>query len=188
MNRPDGNVTGINMITVALAPKRLELLHELVPPAGVIALLVNPTSPYVEPETKDVMTSARALGRQVLLGVQPAPNPIRVHQWGIHLRDESGAGGGAVWQAFATKGRRKAGGWYIPADDLQEALADVYEHALDSAAAEALGGEHTTASLGVLVDRDRVLAQAYEMISAAQSSSATKVGGTRSARSARRVA
>jgi hypothetical protein len=65
--------------------------------------------------------------------------------------------------------RRKAGGWYIPADDLQEALADVYEHALDSAAAEALGGEHTTASLGVLVDRDRVLAQAYEMISAAQS-------------------
>ena len=36
--------------------------------------------------------------------------------------------------------RRKAGGWYLPADDLQEALADVYEHALDSAAAEALGG------------------------------------------------
>ena len=64
--------------------------------------------------------------------------------------------------------RRKAGGWYIPADDLQEALADVYEHALDSAAAEALGGAHTTASLGVLVDRERVLAQAYEMIIAAQ--------------------
>jgi hypothetical protein len=64
--------------------------------------------------------------------------------------------------------RRKAGGWYTPADDLQEALADVYEHALDSAAAEALGGEHTTASLGILVDRDKVLAQAYEMILAAQ--------------------
>jgi hypothetical protein len=64
--------------------------------------------------------------------------------------------------------RRKAGGWYIPADDLQEALADVYEHALDSAAAEALGGAHTLASLGVLVDRERVLAQAYEMIIAAQ--------------------
>jgi hypothetical protein len=64
--------------------------------------------------------------------------------------------------------RRKAGGWYLPADDLQEALADVYEHALDSAAAEALGGAHTPASLGVLVDRERVLAQAYEMIIAAQ--------------------
>jgi hypothetical protein len=64
--------------------------------------------------------------------------------------------------------RRKAGGWHIPADDLREALADVYEHALDSAAAEALGGTHTPASLGVLVDRERVLAQAYEMIIAAQ--------------------
>jgi len=63
--------------------------------------------------------------------------------------------------------RRKAGSWYIPADDLQEALADVYEHALDSAAAEALGGAHITASLGVLVDRESVLAQAYEMIIAA---------------------
>ena len=64
--------------------------------------------------------------------------------------------------------RRKAGGWYLPADDLQEALADVYEHALDSAAAEALGGAHTAASLGGLVDRENVLAQAYEMIIAAQ--------------------
>jgi putative tryptophan/tyrosine transport system substrate-binding protein len=65
LNRPGANVTGISMITVALAPKRLELLYELVPAPGVIALLVNPTSPYVEPETKDVMASAGALGRQV---------------------------------------------------------------------------------------------------------------------------
>ena len=65
LNRPGGNVTGISMITVALAPKRLELLHELVPAPAVIAMLVNPTSPYVGPETKDVMASARALGRQV---------------------------------------------------------------------------------------------------------------------------
>jgi len=64
--------------------------------------------------------------------------------------------------------RRKAGGWYIPTDEIQEALADVYEHALDSAAAEALSGEHTATSPGVLVDRESVLAQAYEMISAAQ--------------------
>jgi putative ABC transport system substrate-binding protein len=50
---------------MALAPKRLELLHELIPAPAVIAMLVNPTSPYVEPETKDVMASALALGRQV---------------------------------------------------------------------------------------------------------------------------
>jgi putative ABC transport system substrate-binding protein len=58
-------VTGISMTTVALAPKRLQLLHELVPAPTVIAMLVNPSSPYVEAETKDVMGSARVLGRQV---------------------------------------------------------------------------------------------------------------------------
>jgi len=65
LNRPGGNVTGISMITVALAPKRLELLHELVPAPAAIAMLVNPTSPYVESETKDVLASARALGRHI---------------------------------------------------------------------------------------------------------------------------
>jgi putative tryptophan/tyrosine transport system substrate-binding protein len=65
LSRPGGNVTGVSMITVALASKRLELLHELVPAPAMIAMLVNPTSPYVGPETKDVMTSAQALGRQV---------------------------------------------------------------------------------------------------------------------------
>ena len=59
------NVTGISMITVALAPKRLELLRELVPRAAVIAMLVNPTSPYFEPETRDVLDAARTRGLQV---------------------------------------------------------------------------------------------------------------------------
>jgi hypothetical protein len=63
--------------------------------------------------------------------------------------------------------RRKAGGWYMSADELQEALNDIYEHALDSAAAEALGGEHTEASLGAMVDREHLLTQACEMIVAA---------------------
>ena len=65
LSRPTGNVTGISMITVGLAPKRLELLHQLVPAAELIALLVNPTSPYLDPETKDVVESARAVGLQV---------------------------------------------------------------------------------------------------------------------------
>jgi len=52
-------------MTVALAPKRLELLHELVPTAALIAMLANPTSPYFERETRDVVDAARTLGRQV---------------------------------------------------------------------------------------------------------------------------
>jgi hypothetical protein len=43
----------------------LELLLELVPATAVIAMLVNPTSPYVEAETKDVVASGRAVGREV---------------------------------------------------------------------------------------------------------------------------
>jgi len=65
LSRPAGNVTGISMITVGLAPKRLELLHELVPATSVIAMLVNPTGPYAESETNDVVASARAVGREV---------------------------------------------------------------------------------------------------------------------------
>jgi ABC-type uncharacterized transport system substrate-binding protein len=76
MNRPDGNVTGINMITVELAPKRLALLHELVPAPAAIAMLANPTSPYFGPETKDVIGSARALGRQVQVLNAATPQEI----------------------------------------------------------------------------------------------------------------
>jgi ABC-type uncharacterized transport system substrate-binding protein len=65
LSRPGGNVTGINMVTVALASKRLELLHQLVPAPTAIGMLVNPTSPYLDPETRDVMASAQSLGRQV---------------------------------------------------------------------------------------------------------------------------
>src|SRR5215475_12835550 len=42
LNRPGGNVTGVTSLIVEVAPKRLELLHELLPTAGVMALLVNP--------------------------------------------------------------------------------------------------------------------------------------------------
>jgi putative ABC transport system substrate-binding protein len=76
LSRPGGNVTGISMITVALASKRLELLHEMVPPPRVIAMLVNPTSPYVGPETKDVQTAARGLGRDIQIVNASSPQDI----------------------------------------------------------------------------------------------------------------
>src|ERR1700726_3342389 len=45
MSRPGGNITGVSILDVELGPKRLQLLHELVPTANVIAALVNPTDP-----------------------------------------------------------------------------------------------------------------------------------------------
>jgi ABC-type uncharacterized transport system substrate-binding protein len=61
-NKPGANITGIWMVTTVLAEKRLQLLHDLVPKAELIALLVNPTSPVAEPQTRDAQAAARALG------------------------------------------------------------------------------------------------------------------------------
>jgi ABC-type uncharacterized transport system substrate-binding protein len=63
LNRPGGNVTGVTQLAEEIAPKRLELLHELLPKASVLALLVNPTDPaIVEPQLQIALSAARALG------------------------------------------------------------------------------------------------------------------------------
>jgi putative ABC transport system substrate-binding protein len=63
LSRPGGNVTGVTTLNVELTAKRLELLHELVPTATIIAALVNPTNPgLTEPETRDLQAAARTLG------------------------------------------------------------------------------------------------------------------------------
>jgi ABC-type uncharacterized transport system substrate-binding protein len=67
MSRPGGNVTGIAVLNVDLIAKRLELLHQLVPAAGTVAVLLNPNSAYTEPETKQVQAAARSDRVQVLL-------------------------------------------------------------------------------------------------------------------------
>jgi putative ABC transport system substrate-binding protein len=64
--RPGGNLTGVSMMMTELNAKRLELLSELVPQAGVIALLVNPNYPGAEEIMREVEEAARATGVQVL--------------------------------------------------------------------------------------------------------------------------
>jgi putative ABC transport system substrate-binding protein len=66
-NRPGGNITGIWMVTTVLAQKRLQLLHELVPKADSIGLLVNPTSPVAEPQTRDAQAAAGVLGLKLIV-------------------------------------------------------------------------------------------------------------------------
>jgi putative ABC transport system substrate-binding protein len=67
LNRPDGNVTGVSLLTFALTAKRLEVLHELVPKATIIAMLVNPTNPNAEPDIKEVEAAARTIGLQLIV-------------------------------------------------------------------------------------------------------------------------
>jgi putative ABC transport system substrate-binding protein len=61
-NRPGANITGIWMVTTVLAEKRLQLLHELLPKTELVGLLINPTSPVAQPQTRDAQAAASALG------------------------------------------------------------------------------------------------------------------------------
>ena len=65
LNRPGGNLTGWTNLNVELDPRRLELLHELVPWATVLAHLVNPNNPYTGSEITSVQAAAGAIGLSV---------------------------------------------------------------------------------------------------------------------------
>jgi putative ABC transport system substrate-binding protein len=65
LNRPSGNLTGVSNLNAELGPKRLALLHEVVPKSGVIGLLVNPNNPNTINVTRDVAAAAHSLGRQI---------------------------------------------------------------------------------------------------------------------------
>jgi putative tryptophan/tyrosine transport system substrate-binding protein len=61
LNRPGSNLTGLTSLNEEMGPKRLELLHEVVPTASIIALLMNPTSPNAETLSSDLQAVARTL-------------------------------------------------------------------------------------------------------------------------------
>ena len=65
LSRPGGNVTGVTQLNVEVGPKLLELLHEVVPTAAIVALLVNPTNPNSETTARDLQAAARTLGLQL---------------------------------------------------------------------------------------------------------------------------
>jgi putative ABC transport system substrate-binding protein len=72
LNRPGGNVTGVTIFASQLGPKRVELLHELLPKAGVVSLLVNPHNANAEPNLADAQMAAHRLGLET--NILPASN------------------------------------------------------------------------------------------------------------------
>jgi putative ABC transport system substrate-binding protein len=97
--RPGGNLTGVVNLNVEVAAKRLELLHELVPTATVVALLVNPTSAVLaETITRELEAAARTLG-------------LEFHV--LHASSER-----EIDAAFATLVQLRAGALVIGADAL----------------------------------------------------------------------
>jgi len=77
LSHPGKNATGIGMLQTAVAAKRVELLREMVPTAGSIALLVNPANPaFANPEAKQVQEAVRVLGLKLLVVNASTPSEI----------------------------------------------------------------------------------------------------------------
>jgi putative tryptophan/tyrosine transport system substrate-binding protein len=96
LNRPGGNVTGITFFASLLVGKGLSLLHEIVPKASIVGMLVNNASHEAQPQLISAQEAARALGLQLL--VLPASNP------------------NDIAAAFATMRERRAGALLIGGD------------------------------------------------------------------------
>jgi putative tryptophan/tyrosine transport system substrate-binding protein len=99
LNRPGGNLTGVTTLNVEIVPKRLELLHELLPTTTVMAALVNPLNnpAVVETDLRQAQAAARTLGLQKIHVLQASTE-----------RD--------LDSAFSTLIQRQAGGLVISAD------------------------------------------------------------------------
>jgi putative tryptophan/tyrosine transport system substrate-binding protein len=96
LNRPGGNATGVNFLVSEMSAKRLALLHELVPTASVLGVLINPKSAVAEAQVSDVQSAGRALGQRIEIA--------------------NASNEGEIDMAFASFTQRKAGGLVI-ADD-----------------------------------------------------------------------
>jgi len=78
LNRPGGNVTGVTNLTAEREPKRLEILHELVPTADRIAVLVNPAYQDVELRVDEIQAASRTIGKQIHVVQASTENAINM--------------------------------------------------------------------------------------------------------------
>jgi ABC-type uncharacterized transport system substrate-binding protein len=144
LNRPGGNVTGVTILSGALTAKRIELLRELVPGSGVVACLVNPSSPEIETQLADIRATSRTIGQDIL--VLNASND----------RD--------IDAAFAELVRQKAGGLLVANDGFytgrrEQLVALAARHAIP-----AMYFLREFAAAGGLMSYGNSLADAYRQV------------------------
>jgi putative tryptophan/tyrosine transport system substrate-binding protein len=118
LNRPGGNVTGASNINVEVIAKRLELLHELVPTAKSVALLVNPTNAEAsEAEMKEMRSAAGVFGLRLLVLNANTPNEIEA-AFATASSEQSGAlvvGGDSFFGAYRDQVIALAARYRVPA-------------------------------------------------------------------------
>jgi putative tryptophan/tyrosine transport system substrate-binding protein len=144
LSRPGGNATGISLLTPGMEPIRLQLLHETVPTAKLLAALVNPNHPLAETQTNELLLAANTLGIELLILPTSSAQQIEV--------------------AFATLTQRQAGGLVVTFDPF---FIDERDHLIALAArfgVPAVYGYRDFAKAGGLMSYGSSPADAVDMI------------------------
>jgi len=137
LNRPGRNVTGVTQLNSELVSKRLGLLHDLIPTATIIGLLLNPNDPRAETQSGDMQEAAHALG-------------LQIHTVNASTEDE-------IDSAFATLARLRAGALIVVTGEFfnsrPEQLAELA--ALNGSSFGNPAAGHTAASEPIRLERER---------------------------------
>jgi putative tryptophan/tyrosine transport system substrate-binding protein len=104
LNRPGGNTTGVSLLTTAPEAKRLGLLHELVPSAALIGVLINPNYQEAEAQSRELQEGARSIGQQLHI---------------VNAKNE-----GELDSAFATLVQKRADALLVSADPFFDTKRD----------------------------------------------------------------
>jgi putative ABC transport system substrate-binding protein len=143
LNRPGGNITGATTLSAELGPKRLELLHEVIPTASKVAFLVNPTAPIAERLTRDMLEGARTLGLQLHI---------------LHARTEHDFD-----TVFATLSEVKAGALVISADPFFNSWTERLAQLASRYAVPAIFSYREFAAAGGLMSYGGSFTEAYRL-------------------------
>ena len=143
LNKPGGNVTGVVSLNKIVVPKQLELLHELVPKAGVIAFLVNPNNGVAKSDTSNVREAAQAKGVQLQI---------------VEARDK-----GEIDTAFISLVQRRARALIVQVDPFFDARRDQLAALAARHAIPAIGAYPEFPAAGGLISYGTSLVDAYRL-------------------------
>jgi len=145
LSRPGGNVTGVTQSNVDMAPKRLQLLHELLPTTRAVALLANPDlMPWAETVTREVSTAANTLG-------------LELHVLNVNSESD-------ITAAFAKAAQTGVGGIVLASSALfvgqtEQLAALALRHAIPT-----IYQSHRFAAAGGLVSYGSEITEAYRLV------------------------
>jgi putative tryptophan/tyrosine transport system substrate-binding protein len=144
LNRPGGNVTGVNLIFGALGAKRLELLREAIPSVSSLAMLVNPNYPSAAEEVASVQAAARSLGLQMAVLNAPVESDFEL--------------------AFATLARQKIAGLLVTDDPFLQSHRDQLARLAARHAIPAIYFSRDFCDAGGLMSYGPNLSDAYRLV------------------------